>query len=52
MKASELIKELEKRIKLFGDYDVAINVENEDFSLSDVYYDEVSNKIIVTDYMV
>lgn len=52
MKASELVKELIKRINLWGDYDVIIRIDNEDFSLDEIYYDEEVNKIVVTDYLV
>lgn len=50
MKASNLIKELQERIELYGDLEVSIRVGFEDEDLRSVFGDESSDRIIVSDF--
>lgn len=50
MKASDLIKELQERIEIYGDLEVVIRIEDDDMDLLSVYGDEDSERIIVSDF--
>lgn len=56
MKASELIKELQDRIELYGDFQVIYRLgydenadQSDDLEIHSAYADEDNNKIILTD---
>ena len=51
MKASDLIKELQERIEIYGDLEVVIRIEDDDMDLLSVYGDEDSERIIVSDFL-
>ena len=50
MKASDLIKELQERIEIYGDLEVVIRIEDDDMDLLSVYGDEDAERIIVSDF--
>ena len=51
MKASELIKRLQRRIDLYGDLDCVVRYDEgeEEFDLSCVYGDEEAERIVLSD---
>lgn len=55
MKASELIKELQERIDIYGDIEIIMRVgdngiDDEDFNVMSVYGDEESERIVISDF--
>lgn len=50
MKASDLIKELQERIEIYGDLEVVIRIGDDDMDLLSVYGDEDAERIIVSDF--
>lgn len=51
MKASEVIKELQKRIELYGDWEVVIRIDDyDDIDLGLVYADDESEIIVVNSF--
>lgn len=50
MKASDLIRELQERIEIYGNLEVSIRIEGYDLNLLSVYGDEYSERIIVSDF--
>lgn len=51
MKASELIKELQERIELYGDWGVQIRTEDDDVDVGSVYADDEAERIIVSTFV-
>lgn len=51
MKASEIIKELQKRIDLYGDCNVTFRTEDDDMVIGSVYFDEDADSIIISDFV-
>ena len=56
MKASKVIKELQKRIAVYGDFEVVMRandngIDQEDFDAISVYGDEDAEKIVISDYL-
>ena len=50
MRASNLIKELQERIEIYGDLEVVIRIEDDDMDLLSVYGDEDAERIVVSDF--
>ena len=50
MKASEIVKELKERIKLYGDYDVIFRdvFDDCDMDTGAVYFDEDAERIVIS----
>ena len=50
MKASEIVKELQERIKLYGDYDVIFRdvFADCDMDTGAVYFDEDAERIVIS----
>jgi hypothetical protein len=50
VKASEIIKELQERIKLYGDYDVIFRdvFDDCDIDTGAVYFDEDAERIVIS----
>ena len=52
MKASEIIKELEERVKLYGDWNVVIRIDDEDdINVGSIYADDETEVIVVSDFL-
>lgn len=54
MKASELIKELQKRVDRYGDLEIIMRtncdgIDDEDFDVMSVYGDDDAGKIVISD---
>lgn len=51
MKASAIIKKLEEQIKLYGDWNVIIRIDDEDdIDVGSVYTDDESERIVISDF--
>lgn len=50
MKASDLIKELQERIEIYGDLEVVMRSGDDGMDLLSVYGDEDAERIIVSDF--
>lgn len=51
MKASEVIKELQERIELYGDWEIVIRIDDyDDIDLGLVYADDESERIVVSSF--
>lgn len=51
MKASEIIKELQERVALYGDWNVQIRTEDDDIDVGSVYVDDEAERIIVSAFV-
>ena len=54
MKASEIIKELQERIELYGDWNVIIRVsecgDDGDLDVGSVYADDEAERLVISDF--
>ena len=55
MKASEVIKELQERIEIFGDWPVIIRADmddDDDVDVLSVYADDEAARIVISDFSI